>query len=413
VTGAQSFTDVERERAATWKLHSRILPDEARLPARYVDKDGEQPGGPKDFCLPLEHAALTLLPEVRDLALTLFAELEIPWHAGIGSGPGNHLLSSQVQCVNALGQMVTDPDRLVLAFGEALGTVEVLPIEPGRYLTFEYIGPTDFFGEAPDGERTRGARCTSVDAAFLHRTREGLTELVLLEWKYTESYRPRPLEPERDAIRWRRYGAALTAPDGPVRSDVLDFADLLDEPFYQLVRQQLLASELEKARVCGADRVRVVHVLPKRNAAYRQSLRPAHRAIGASVGEVWQRLLRHPDRFVSLDSAVFDDPEITSNQYVFRYQDDWVEDEADLLRLCDGEVEHHLSCVAEYDGDVLFEDAGVELLVHRSGLLIEYPFPLSQLYEDALEHEREVWAEAEAEDAALEAAEAGSSAGEA
>jgi hypothetical protein len=30
-------------------------------------------------------------------------------------------------------------------------------------------------------------------------------------------------------------------------------------------------------------------------------------------------------------------------------------------------------------------------------MLIEYPFPLSQLYEDALEHEREVWAEVEAE----------------
>jgi hypothetical protein len=254
----------------------------------------------------------------------------------------------------------------VRAFGEVLGTVEVLPIEPGRYLTFEYIGPTDFFGEAPDGERTRGARCTSVDAAFLHRTREGLTELVLLEWKYTESYRPRPPEPERDAIRWQRYGAALSAPDGPGPQRRARLLDLLDEPFYQLVRQQLLASELEKARVGGADRVRVVHVLPKRNTAYRQSLRPAHRAIGASVGEVWQRLLRHPDRFVSLDSALFDDPEITSDQYVFRYQDDWVEDEADLLRLCDGDVENHLFCVADYDGDVRLDDEGVELLVYRS-----------------------------------------------
>jgi len=34
----------------------------------------------------------------------------------------------------------------------------VLEIEPGRYLTFEYIGPEDFFGEATNGVRVRGAR---------------------------------------------------------------------------------------------------------------------------------------------------------------------------------------------------------------------------------------------------------------
>lgn len=310
---------MERERAATWKRHTRMLPDEARVPAPYVDKDGRAGTALYDFCLPPEHAALSLLPEVREMALDLFAELGIPWHAGVGAGPGNHLLSSQVQCVNALGQMVTDPSRIVRAFGDVLGTVEVLPIEPGRFLTFEYIGPTDFFGEAPGGERTRGARCTSVDAAFVHRTREGLVELVLLEWKYTESYRPRQADPAKDRTRLRRYGQSLAAPQGPVRDDLLDFADLLDEPFYQLMRQQLLAHELEKARAHGADRVRVVHVLPKRNVAYQQSLRPAHRALGDTVSEVWQQLLRRPDRFVPLDSALFDDPKITSAEYASRY----------------------------------------------------------------------------------------------
>jgi hypothetical protein len=31
--------------------------------------------------------------------------------------------------------------------------------------------------------RQRGTHFTSVDAAFLHRTRHGLRELVLVEWK--------------------------------------------------------------------------------------------------------------------------------------------------------------------------------------------------------------------------------------
>ena len=112
--------------------------------------------------LPAEFADYTLLPEVRPSALTLFAELGIAWHASVHGGPSNHRLSSQVQCVNALAQMMRDPSRLVRAFGDLLGTAEVLEIEPGRYLTFEYIGPEDFFNEASNGVRVRGAHCTSV-----------------------------------------------------------------------------------------------------------------------------------------------------------------------------------------------------------------------------------------------------------
>jgi hypothetical protein len=36
---------------------------------------------------------------------------------------------------------------------------------------------------------------------------------------------------------------------------------------------------------------------------------------------VWSRLLRLPDRFVQLDSAIFLDPQITSVDYVDRYGD--------------------------------------------------------------------------------------------
>ena len=255
---------------------------------------------------------------MRQTALELFTSLGVQWHAATAAGPGNHLLSSQVQCVNALGQLVHDPDRLRMAFG--LPGSEVLEIEPGHHLTFEYIGPTDFFGESPYGVRTRGARCTSVDATFLHRRVDGVVELVLVEWKYTESYGLRRPEPAKDEERRRRYGAALQAADSPVRSDLLPFELLLDEPLYQLVRQQLLAHELEKAGAHGADVVRIVHVLSPLNTAYQQSLvREETRALGATVSEVWHRLLTRPDRFSTLDPAVFLDPAVTSPEYVLRY----------------------------------------------------------------------------------------------
>jgi hypothetical protein len=381
-----TFAEQETTRAIAWKAHTTTLPEAARLPAPYVGKGGVPKGPAREVCLPLQHAQLTLLPEVREPALRLFAELDIPWHASVDSGPSNHLLSSQVQCVNALGQMVTDPARIVRAFGELLGIDEVLQIEPGRYLTFEYIGPTDFFGEAPGGQRIRGAHCTSVDAAFLHRDRHGLVELVLVEWKYTERYRARRPDPAKDAVRRRRYGAALDDPDGPVRADLLDFEDLLDEPLYQLVRQQLLAHELEKAGAEGASRVRVLHVLASENREYQQSLPgAAHRALGCTVSEVWQRLLRRPDRFTSVDPQTFLDPAVTSREYALRYAPDVIWDKDGLLAAFDLEaaddLEDRLYAEFDLDSDVFVRDHGVEIAdpVADGAWSLEWPFRAADL----------------------------------
>jgi hypothetical protein len=322
MTADSSFTATERARAAAWKMATDTLPAEAKVPAAYVGKDGARGGRTYDFCLPAEHAALSLLPEVREPALALFAELGIPWHAGISGGPGNHLLSSQVQCVNALGQMVADPDRIIRAFGPTLGTAEVQEIEPGRWLTFEYIGSEDHLIEAVGGQRIRGAHCTSVDAAFVHTTHAGIVELVLVEWKYTESYGPRTIDHAKDSVRRDRYGKLLADPDSPIATGVLPFEELLQEPLYQLMRQQLLAHELEKVAAHGAQRVRVAHVLPDGNAAYHASLHGTLAPeLGPTVKDVWRQLLRCPDRFVPIDSTLFLDPTITSKDYVERYGD--------------------------------------------------------------------------------------------
>jgi hypothetical protein len=397
-----SYTDQQRARAAAWKSFTTTLPADARHPAPYVDKTGVSRGPAYDFCLPPEHAALSLLPEVREPALALFAELGIPWHAGVDGGPSNHLLSSQVQCVNGLGQMVHDPERLRLAFADVLGTQEVLEIESDRFLTFEYIGPTDYFNDAPAGTRVRGAHCTSVDAAFLHRTSDGVVELVLLEWKYTESYRARPAEPVKDRTRWERYGAAWNDPTGPILP-ALPFEQILQEPFYQLVRQQLLAHALEQDRVHGADRVRVVHVSPAGNTAYQQSLQPAHRALGNNVSDVWSKLLRYPDRFVPLDSALFLDEDITSPEYTLRYAPDVV-DEAGLLATTGAasllDVEGLLHDEDDFDGDVQQLDGGVELQLGGVGYALDYPFPVSLLHRTAQRLQSEYEEQLEAGDEA-------------
>jgi hypothetical protein len=382
-----SYQSEQRRCAIAWKQHTDALPDGAKAPAPYVGKGGRPGGPPLQFCVPAEFAAWNLLPDVRGDALALFAELGIPWHAGVGDGPGNHLLSSQVQCVNALARMVTDPDSVAFAFRDSVDVGELLEIEPGRYLTFEYIGPVDFFGEALGGERIRGARCTSVDAAFVHRASDGRRELVLVEWKYTETYGPRGPDPRRDQVRHGRYAAALANPDGPVRADLLTFAHLLDEPFYQLVRQQLLAHQLERAGV--ADRVRVVHVLPPANAAYQASLaRPEHRALGGSVSEVWGRLLRRPDRFTTMDPSVFLTPVLTSREYVLRYAPDIVWNEAGLVDALGVADVDGVEDVLDWDGDLEYDDDGLYFRVGTSATGLCYPFRLRELHELVDELER-------------------------
>lgn len=309
----------QRTLAATWKKRTPILCSPARQPAPWINQDGE-PVGTYAHCLPSEFAEANLLPGNHE-AIELFRELGIPWHCGIGEGPGNNVLSSQVQCVNALMPMVDEPERIVRAFGDLVDIAEVLQIEPGRYLTFEYIGSFDYFDEGAGKPRVRGTKCTSVDAAFLYRTSTGATELALIEWKYTEKYTTiRTPNPGYDKTRIKRYGADYHDPSGPLRSELIGIEWMLDEPFYQLMRQQLLAWRLERDRAEGADVVRVLHVLPPGNQAYQQSLvRPEHRRLGGSVDDVWVKLLRNTDRFQHVDPAVFLDEAVTSWDYVDRY----------------------------------------------------------------------------------------------
>ncbi len=185
---------------------------------------------------------------------------------------------------------------------------------------------------------------------------------MLIERKYTESYRIRPPVPQKDKIRLARYGAAVAEPDGPIRGDLLPFDLLLDEPFYQLVRQQLLAHALEQDDAGGASRVRIVHVLSHGNQEYKHSpARPEHRALGETVRDVWGQLLRRPDSFVSVDSATFLDPEITSREYVLRHADDVAHDGPGLLAMLEIEDAAAIEGVLAIDGDVDLLADGIEV----------------------------------------------------
>ena len=98
---------------------------------------------------------------------------------------------------------------------------------------------------------------------------------------------------------------------------------------------------------------------------------------------MWQRLLRRTDRFTSVDPRLFLDEDVTSREYVLRYADDVVHDEAGLRAVFDIEratdLEDVLCTDHEFDGDVMVTDDGVELFVGRDSIGCQYPFTATEL----------------------------------
>lgn len=128
--------------------------------------------------------------------------------------------------------------------------------------------------------------------------------MVLMEWKYTESYSGTPLHispssTDRTAIYRTLYEQAGC----PLNKDLLpSFDTLFYEPFYQLMRQQLLVHEMEKAHELDADRVSVLHIAPAQNADFHTITSPALQGLGKTATDVWTRLVRPEGRFVSVST---------------------------------------------------------------------------------------------------------------
>jgi hypothetical protein len=306
-----------RAAATSWKATSPSLPEAAREPGRYRGS-----GPAYSFCLPLEARDLNLLPDAREAALERFASAGIPWHHG-GARPSNHLLSSQVQCANALAPFVSSPGALARMLGTVLDIADVLPFgaetaspfDRTDHVVFEWIGLANHLNEWRGESGTRGANNTSADAAVRYRTPAGQTELALIEWKYTEQYLGHELSggETSKAVRAARYVDLLADEDSPIRTDLVGLDDLLVEPFYQLMRLQLLAWRMETAHELDVDRVRVVYMAPSANGELARSFnRPSLRALAGPSGSVfdaWRALLRRPDRFVFLDTAALVTPD--------------------------------------------------------------------------------------------------------
>jgi len=221
--------------------------------------------------------------ELRVPAKAYFEDLySIAWHQHVAHG-----LSSQAACINFMMPLATRPDWLskLVAVALDIPPPKMLPVEPGPdatswYVGFEWIGKADYLKEWPAGKpTTRGANATSTDA-IVRFEHEGRIETLLIEWKYSESYGS-PVDAKGLEKRRARYQHLAFAPDGPLRTDLgLTLDNFFWEPFYQMLRQLMLARRMEESGEDGTTRVRVLHLSPAGNRDLHKVTSPNLRELG-------------------------------------------------------------------------------------------------------------------------------------
>ena len=307
------FLEEEKSHQVLFKETSPYFTEAARL-------EGIYRGKPRPFCLPAGCAEENLFRDIRAGALKYFEREQIKWHDGRELTPSNHLCSSQVQCVNFLYPFADKPEALRALLRPIYPNIHsILPMEQeGQFVSLEWIGRDNYLEEKTrrNGIRTRGANFTSADAAVMFRLTDGTQQIVLIEWKYTESYNPTCLMVSRNGTnRMDIYRPLYDRPDCPLhRAEVPDFSDLFYEPFYQLLRQQLLAHEMELAHELGSDLVTVLHVAPACNRDFHRVTSPGLQIHGDSSIEVWKGFVRQPNRFISMSTeALFRDFPVESH----------------------------------------------------------------------------------------------------
>ena len=171
-------------------------------------------------------------------------------------------------------------------------------------VSFEWIGAHNYLGEkiSRNGKRTRGANFTSADAIVMFERTDKKRQIVLIEWKYTESYGGTNLKFAKSGTdRTNIYRHLYNSPDCPIRKEMLtSFDSLFFEPFYQFMRQQFLAHEMEKVREMNADIVSLLHIAPVHNLDFRKVTSPQLKHLGNSPTEIWRKLVRGECRFKSV-----------------------------------------------------------------------------------------------------------------
>ena len=301
--GETSFRAEEYRRQEGFRQRSVTISPRGRAP---VDEPGRQYG----HMLALGYEDENLYPTLRGAqgVRRFFDECAVTWwrcrdfDAAEENGPTRNMASSQIACVNFVLPLAEIEDGLLAVLSsiddDVTGVVTIEDPSAGTSspVELEWIG----LGHALEGEaeRRRGEFSTSVDAFLVAETGKA-RRAYLLEWKYTESYGENDKGRGRKGqTRRRRYGEPYAT--SPAFRDRVPLDAWLHDPFYQLMRQRLLADRMVAWREFGVSEAKVVLVLPDGNDGYRRSMTsPALRAAfpdAVTVEEVTRAAMNVPDR---------------------------------------------------------------------------------------------------------------------
>ena len=275
-TTTTSFEHAARKRQGRFRDTSATISPQGRSPS-------DSAGVRNTHLLALGQEEENLYPGVRGAggAIDFFGQRGIKWWKSSRSGddfetdgPTRNMASSQVACVNFLLPLARIPGALLSALSAIDDDVHAIvdihhegntsPVE------FEWIG----LARSLEGGRTRGAQNTSIDAFLVAETEAGRRRAYLLEWKYVEQYlRTTPDfkgKGKSGETRRRRYCDRYRAPCSSFNPEVApELDEFLYEPFYQIMRQRLLADRMIHRRELDVTEAKVVVVVPEQNRAYR------------------------------------------------------------------------------------------------------------------------------------------------
>ncbi len=262
----------------------------------------------------LAEQALNIWAGVREDAIAYFNRYSIPfWDSG--NEPTGHILSSQIACINHLyfARQRQDIATAILQ-GVDKNVKFALQMDNGvpdsGYVDFEVVGAKNYLGEKL---HTRGANSTSVDAVMLAEMDNGQRKLFFIEWKYVEQYKSQPSKAEGDSgqTRIKTYRPLLEQSDCPFA--ITNVEGLFTEPYYQLMRQTLLANEMTKAKEYNATDYMHLHIIPTANKELKDINTAAGKLLGSTLQETWTNLLKSPDKYRAIDPKDFISPALKCN----------------------------------------------------------------------------------------------------
>lgn len=269
----------------------------ASIPMFNGKMDGVFMGKPRAHCF--KNRNENLFKSIYDDSLEYFNEHQIRWWTGRGEKgpfPTCNAMSSQIACVNYLFHFILDKKACL----EILQTIdrkftEALPVSSFKgkdtFIDFEVVGLNAHLNE---GTKNRGANCTSIDA-FMRGIRDGKVCVVPIEWKYIEKYgNENKAEGDSGKTRKKRYTELIMADDSPINQEI-EQLNLYYEPFYQLMRQTLLANEMVKLKDYDAEEYLHVHVIPSGNHQLLSKKYDWTDTLG--LEHTWKSCLSDPERY--------------------------------------------------------------------------------------------------------------------